>query len=200
MNSKRERSIFGPGLLALLMLSFGLVAGNAFAAKPSCGDGKCSGGETATTCPADCGDVCGDGICQASETPDSCAQDCGGTPPGDCNNDGVCNAGEDCLGCADCAGKTDGKPKNRWCCGADTCEAALCGAFCGDPAPYCGNRKVEYGEQCDDGPSGSATCDSFCNTITSTAAVPLNQFNIGDSIGEGEAANGTVGDPNHESV
>lgn len=30
--------------------------------------------------------------------------------------------------------------------------------------------------------------------------VPLNQFNIGDSIGEGEAANGIIGDPNHETV
>ena len=30
--------------------------------------------------------------------------------------------------------------------------------------------------------------------------VPLNQFNIGDSIGEGEAANDTIGDPNHETV
>ena len=29
---------------------------------------------------------------------------------------------------------------------------------------------------------------------------PGNQFNIGDSIGEGEEANGTIGDPNHETV
>jgi lysophospholipase L1-like esterase len=29
---------------------------------------------------------------------------------------------------------------------------------------------------------------------------PINQFNIGDSIGEGEAANGTIYEPNHESV
>ncbi|MEJ2270804.1 MAG: hypothetical protein P8Y04_13690, partial [Desulfobulbaceae bacterium] len=30
--------------------------------------------------------------------------------------------------------------------------------------------------------------------------VPLNQFNIGDSIGEGEAAYGIIGLPNHETV
>ena len=30
--------------------------------------------------------------------------------------------------------------------------------------------------------------------------LPDNQFNIGDSIGEGEAANGTIYDPNHETV
>ncbi len=31
-------------------------------------------------------------------------------------------------------------------------------------------------------------------------SVPGNQFNIGDSIGEGEAANGTIGEPHHETV
>jgi lysophospholipase L1-like esterase len=30
--------------------------------------------------------------------------------------------------------------------------------------------------------------------------IPINQFTIGDSIGEGEAANDTIGDPNHETV
>ena len=29
---------------------------------------------------------------------------------------------------------------------------------------------------------------------------PANQFNIGDSIGEGEAADGTIGEPHHETV
>ena len=32
------------------------------------------------------------------------------------------------------------------------------------------------------------------------AVVPLNQFNIGDSIGEGEAADGTIGAAHHETV
>ena len=31
-------------------------------------------------------------------------------------------------------------------------------------------------------------------------SVPGNQFNIGDSIGEGEAADGTIGQPHHETV
>jgi len=31
-------------------------------------------------------------------------------------------------------------------------------------------------------------------------SVPGNQFNIGDSIGEGEAADGTIGEPHHETV
>jgi hypothetical protein len=31
-------------------------------------------------------------------------------------------------------------------------------------------------------------------------SLPDNQFNIGDSIGEGEAADGTIGEPHHETV
>ncbi len=31
-------------------------------------------------------------------------------------------------------------------------------------------------------------------------STPANQFNIGDSIGEGEAANGNIGEPHHETV
>jgi lysophospholipase L1-like esterase len=190
------------GLIAILLLAFGLAAGDAFSAKPRCGDGKCSGGETVESCPADCSDedVCGDGTCGPTETVESCPADCDIPPPGDCNNDGVCNAGEDCLSCGDCPGRTNGKPSNRYCCGADTCETSQCGADCGAPVPECGNGIVEYNEECDDGPSGSATCDIFCNSIAVTPAVPLNQFNIGDSIGEGEAANGTIGAANHQAV
>jgi len=36
--------------------------------------------------------------------------------------------------------------------------------------------------------------------VFSVPAPPANQFNIGDSIGEGEAANGTIGEANHENV
>jgi lysophospholipase L1-like esterase len=36
--------------------------------------------------------------------------------------------------------------------------------------------------------------------VLATPAPPANQFNIGDSIGEGEAANGTIGEPHHETV
>ncbi|MBT8048270.1 MAG: hypothetical protein HKN57_10310 [Xanthomonadales bacterium] len=191
------------GLIAALVLSLGLLAaGDAFAAKPSCGDNKCSGGETVASCPEDCSDepppedVCNDGICGPSESFESCPADCDAPQ---CNNDGVCNAGEDCLSCGDCAGRTGGKPKNRYCCGADTCDASRCGADCGAAVPECGNGIVEYGEECDDG-GVSETCDLFCNAVAVTPAVPLNQFNIGDSIGEAEAANGTIGAANHQAV
>lgn len=192
------------GLLATLILALGLAVGSdAFAAKPFCGDGKCNGGETAASCSVDCSvepppeDVCNDGFCGPTESFESCPADCDAPQ---CNNDGVCNAGEDCLSCGDCAGKIDGKPKNRYCCGADTCDENRCGADCGANLPVCGNGVIEYGEECDDGPAGSATCDLFCNSVAVASLVPLNQFNIGDSIGEGEAANGTIGAANHQAV
>jgi len=41
--------------------------------------------------------------------------------------------------------------------------------------------------------------DGFEDLVTQPL-VPMNQFNIGDSIGEGEAANGTIGSINHQTV
>lgn len=200
-----RRTAVNLGFYALLLTLFALTASTVFAAKPVCGDGICANKER-TSCPEDCpiepppADVCGDGICGSSENAMDCPADCSAPPPGSCNSDGVCNAGEDCLSCSDCAGKVDGKPKNRFCCGADTCDTNRCGAACGAAVPECGNFLVEYGEECDEGPVGSAACDMYCNAIVSTLPVPLNQFNIGDSIGEGEAANNTIGSTNHQAV
>jgi PGF-pre-PGF domain-containing protein len=52
-----------------------------------CGDGRCEGGETCSSCPQDCGRCpsgrkayCGDGRCEGGETCSSCPQDCGVCP------------------------------------------------------------------------------------------------------------------------
>ena len=187
-------------LFAAICLSY---SGGAAAAKPVCGDGQCKGGETAASCPLDCAsaEICGNGVCGTGESCDSCASDCGICPPAQCNNDGICNAGEDCLGCGDCPGKTGGKPSSRFCCGLDSCDPGLCGANACAAVPSCGNGVLEYNETCDDGNTSPGDgCDEFCEPEQNQEPVPINQFNIGDSIGEGEAANGTIGDPNHQTV
>lgn len=98
-------------------------------APPACGDGTCDAGEDPCTCAADCGDaplveaVCDDGIdgdCDGAVDCDDA--DCGCGSP--CDGDGVCQAGEDCGNCADCAGRTGGKPANRFCCGDGVVDAA----------------------------------------------------------------------------
>src|SRR5262245_46695384 len=69
-----------------------------------CGNGKCTGHETCTNCPQDCGPcapVCGDGSCQSGESCSSCPADCGPCPP--VCGDGSCQSGESCSSCpADC--------------------------------------------------------------------------------------------------
>lgn len=67
-----------------------------------CGDGRCTGFETACGCPSDCGPCpfCGDGLCSAGENCGTCQSDCGACPY--CG-DGICNAGEGCATCStDC--------------------------------------------------------------------------------------------------
>jgi len=67
----------------------------------SCGDGTCNGTETCSTCASDCGACasCGDGTCNGSETCSTCASDCGACSA--CG-DGVCGSGESCWDCDDC--------------------------------------------------------------------------------------------------
>jgi lysophospholipase L1-like esterase len=191
------------GLFTLLTLILLFFTSDALAAKPFCGDNKCSGKESQSSCPADCGEAseCGDNVCDPSESCSSCASDCDVCPPASCNNDGVCNQGEDCLGCSDCPGKTSGKRKNRYCCGADTCDTGQCGANACSVTPVCGNGILEYNEECDYAdPNSGSNCDLSCHIIPTAETVPVNQFNVGDSIGEGEAADGTIGAANHDTV
>ncbi|TKC99493.1 hypothetical protein [Polyangium fumosum] len=66
-----------------------------------CGDEQCTGGEDASSCPADCApNPCGNGVCDAGESFGICPEDC--APPNPCGN-GVCDAGETSQSCAqDC--------------------------------------------------------------------------------------------------
>jgi hypothetical protein len=62
---------------------------------PGCGDGSCSGDETCSSCPEDCGpcgSVCGDGDCEGTENCTSCSSDCGECP-GACS----CTTGPDLI-------------------------------------------------------------------------------------------------------
>ncbi len=61
-----------------------------------CGDGSCTGNETATTCPRDCSAVCGDSACTHTESITTCPQDCG---PAVVCGDGTCEGDETYLNC-----------------------------------------------------------------------------------------------------
>ena len=71
-----------------------------------------------------------------------------------------------------------------------------------DAGPACGNAVIEAGEQCDD---GNVTTGDGCSAMClieppPEPEVPSSQFNIGDSIGEGRAANGTLGQERRHTV
>lgn len=99
-----------------------------------CGNGICSAGENAVTCPADCGSaagqprpagdgsdgtLCGDGICQSGESPRWC---------GDCYDPRHPEEAE-CPECVDPTG-ADGKL-----CGDGVCQPAESPDWCGDCPP-----------------------------------------------------------------
>jgi hypothetical protein len=50
------------------------------------------------------------------------------SPTSTCNRDGICQPdnGENCLNCPDCAGVTNGKPAERYCCGDGTGGTVSC--------------------------------------------------------------------------
>jgi cysteine-rich repeat protein len=200
-------------LILLIFTSWG--GSTTHAAKPYCGDGKCSPTEDVSSCPEDC--KCGDGACDTDENPCDCPADCGSPPSTESNcSDGAdndCDGLVDCLD-TDCAG-TPECPCNKkegadcsdcagsyfYCCGLDGCDPEICGEDCGStPGSYCGDGTVDQGEECDDGNKMSGDgCDGDCNVET-TESIPINQYNIGDSIGEGEAADGSIGEAHHDIV
>jgi len=185
--------------LTALLLLMG-IASMAIAAKPFCGDLKCSGKENASTCPIDCSSsgFCGDGICDSTESCSDCSSDCGVCPPADtCNNNGICNSGEDCLNCpSDCSGKLDGKKSKRYCCG-DTggnlvsCSASQCDSSCG--IDHCGDGSLDLidGEECDDGNllNGDG-CSASCSLETQQPICGDGILDTGESCDDGNNLDG----------
>jgi len=115
--------------------------GESAASCPECavnGDGKCTAGESPKTAFADCCGACGDGKClgyQCAENPKSCPADCG-TACGD----GVCGKGEWPASCPpDCKTST---------CGDGACTASDGGpVYCPDDcAAPCGDGICNMGE------------------------------------------------------
>ncbi|GFR45442.1 hypothetical protein Agub_g6838 [Astrephomene gubernaculifera] len=152
-----------------------------------CGDGICSGSETCSTCPGDCGacTVCGDGVCAGGETCVTCPRDCG-TRQRDgsrtCCGDGKCASKyENSTSCpADCPANTC--KRNGVCdyAGGERCynAATKTGCLdCGICPPnkynnhYCGdgkcNRKRFYSESCYTCPQDCGTCRRSSDSSTS---------------------------------
>src|SRR5262245_50492870 len=67
-----------------------------------CGNGRCDGSESCSSCPADCGacSTCGDGVCDASESCGTCEHDCGTCRVSDVCGDGACTGSETCSACS----------------------------------------------------------------------------------------------------
>lgn len=140
---------------------------------PSCGDGKCNGGETTSTCCLDCacpaGQQCNPGVMQCRPATASCG-------------DGRCDASErqvTSFCCADCC-----PPGSPSCpvtfCGAQTCA----GRACLTSASCCDNftcsrfgktcqaaRNLQLGEPCaQDAQCASGLCASYCTKGCSVTA------------------------------
>ena len=93
------------------------------------------GPEDNLNCALDCESIpitetnCTDGIDNDSDSFTDCSDsDCASDSAcqqSTCNNDSICDPGEDCTTCAsDCAGRTGGKPSNRYCCGDGIMQSA----------------------------------------------------------------------------
>jgi len=144
-----------------------------------CGNGKCDGFETSSTCPADCGappKPCGDGACALSETCATCPQDCscgGGllcvngvcqVAPG-CGNS-ICDTGESPLSCCQDCGCPAGKQ-----CNMGTCKTLVqCGDnICspGEAATCCWDCACGEGLTCTNAGCIAECGDGFCHASES---------------------------------
>ena len=126
-----------------------------------------------------------DGVCDVGENCDICPNDCLVGSGASCGN-GVCETGngEDCVSCpADCAGKQDGKPSRRFCCGDGDG---------GNPVDCTDNRCRADGFVCTDryvadSCCGDAVCDGAetgCNCPVDCGSPPLREV-LNSTCGDG---------------
>ncbi len=152
---------------------------------PYCGDHTCNGGETAATCPQDCGQSCGDGVIEGSET---------------CDDSGATVAQTTCANyngsCTTCDASCGVRIIEGPFCGDGTCSAsdgetaANCPADC---THNCGDGVIEPPETCDD--NGATQTQTTCATYNGSCEVCHScvlSVIQGPSCGDGtcSAANG----------
>ena len=142
---------------------------------PVCGDHKCEGDETCTSCEQDCGKCeaepsCGDHKCEGDETCETCEQDCGKCEAKPSCGDQECNGDETCETCEQDCGKCAAEPScgDQQCNGDETCET--CEQDCGkcEIKPSCGDKQCNGDETCETceqdcgkcDPCGNHTCDA----------------------------------------
>lgn len=108
-----------------------------------CGNGLCEAGESAQSCPQDCGSSCGNGQCESSENELNCPSDCGG---GGAGMGQACATPDSCQSGLVCVNASDG---------------AYCTSFCADPQPS-GGAGCPDGWACvplqDPPPTGEGVC------------------------------------------
>lgn len=126
-----------------------------------CGDGECNGGESCSTCEADCGPCapsCGDDVCNGGESCASCPDDCGACPP--VCGDGECNGAETCSSCEVDCGECAAVCGDGECNGTETCSS--CESDCGACPPVCGDGSCDGGETCSSCESDCGPCEAVC--------------------------------------
>lgn len=151
--------------LLLFVFIVSVAVSNVGAAKPYCGDGRCSGQENPENCPEDCqAAFCGDDVKEGDEEcdgPDFGGETCQsiGFEGGDlsCNTDCTYDTSQ-CTG-EQCIVVPKGKCNCNGACSSKEQEYVDGGGVCADcPVTLCGNDVIEGSEVCDGTDLGEETC------------------------------------------